>query len=190
LERIETMETFEGNLVRLDPIDSDSESELINSWFEDGEFFRLLDERLTKIPTVDTTKEFIERINKEGFIFGIRTRKELSLIGFVALGNINSSTREAWVGIAIGDRGYQGRGYGADAMNIIVRFAFLELNLNRISLDVFEYNNRGIRSYEKVGFKLEGRERESIYRDGKWWDTLYMGILRKDWEEKRTAVNR
>jgi RimJ/RimL family protein N-acetyltransferase len=190
LERIETMETFEGNLVRLDPIDCDSESELINSWFEDGEFFRLLDERLTKIPTVDTTKKFIEKINNEGFIFGIRTRKELSLIGFVALGNINSSTREAWVGIAIGDRGYQGRGYGADAMNIIVRFAFLELNLNRISLDVFQYNNRGIRSYEKVGFKLEGRERESIYRDGKWWDTLYMGILRKDWEEKRTAVNR
>lgn len=184
------METFEGNLVRLDPIDSDSESELINRWFGDGDFIRLLDERLAKIPTIENTKEFIEKINKEGFIFGIRTRKELSLIGFVALGNINSPAREAWVGIAIGDRGDQGRGYGTDAMNVVIKFAFLELNLNRISLDVFGYNKRGIRSYEKVGFMLEGRERESIYRDGKWWDTLYMGILRKDWEEKRIAVNR
>ncbi len=184
------METFEGNLVRLDPIDSTSELELINRWFEDGEFFRLLDERVAKIPTVENTKEFIEKIDKEGFIFGIHSRKDLTLIGFVGLGLINFYAREAWVGIAIGDRGNQGRGYGTDAMNVIVRFAFLELNLNRISLDVFEYNNRGLRAYEKAGFKLEGRERESIYRDGKWWDTLYMGILRKDWEEKKAAVNR
>jgi RimJ/RimL family protein N-acetyltransferase len=163
---------------------------LINRWFEDGELFRLLDERVAKIPTVENTKEFIEKINKEGFIFGIHSRKDLTLIGFVGLGLINFYAREAWVGISIGDHGDQGRGYGTDAMNVIVRFAYFELNLNRISLNVFKYNNRGIKAYEKAGFKLEGRERESICRDGKWCDTLYMGILRKDWEEKRTAVNR
>jgi RimJ/RimL family protein N-acetyltransferase len=184
------METYEGNLVRLDPIDSETEWDFINRWVEDGNFFQLLDDRLVKIPTVENTKEFIEKIDKEGFIFGIHSRKDLTLIGFVGLGIINFYAREAWVGIAIGDHRNQGRWYGTDAMNVMVRFAFVELNLNRISLDVFEYNNRGIRSYEKVGFKLEGRERESVYRDGRWWDTLYMGILRKDWEENRTAVNR
>jgi RimJ/RimL family protein N-acetyltransferase len=114
----------------------------------------------------------------------------LTLIGIVGLGALNLYAREAWVGIAIGDRAEQGRGYENDVLNVIVRFAFLELNLNRISLGVFEYNNRVLSVYEKAGFKLEGRERESIYRDGKWWDSLYSGILRKDWEELRTAVNR
>jgi RimJ/RimL family protein N-acetyltransferase len=187
---MEQMETFEGNLVRLDPFDSDSESELINHWVEEGDFLQLLDDRLAKNPTVENTKEFIEKIDKEGFIFGIHRRKDLTLIGFVGLGALNLYAREAWVGIAIGDRAEQGRGYENDVLNVIVRFAFLELNLNRISLGVFEYNNRVLRAYEKAGFKLEGRERESIYRDGKWWDSLYSGILRKDWEELMTAVNR
>ena len=69
------METYEGNLVRLDPIDSETEWDFINRWVEDGNFFQLLDDRLVKIPTVENTKEFIEKIDKEGFIFGIHSRK-------------------------------------------------------------------------------------------------------------------
>jgi len=58
----------------------------------------------------------------------------------------------------------------------------MELNLHRVSLDVFEYNPRAIRSYEKVGFKHEGRVRQALNRDGRRWDILYMGILREEWE--------
>jgi RimJ/RimL family protein N-acetyltransferase len=66
---------------------------------------------------------------------------------------------------------------------IILRFAFTELNLRRVTLTVFEYNPRAIRSYEKAGFHHEGRLRGVLLRDGKRWDMLYMGILAEDWKE-------
>jgi RimJ/RimL family protein N-acetyltransferase len=69
-------------------------------------------------------------------------------------------------------------------MNVILRFAFDELNLYRISLNVFEYNQRAIRSYEKVGFVVEGREREFLRRAGRCWDMIFMGILREEWAQK------
>ena len=64
---------------------------------------------------------------------------------------------------------------------LILRYAFLELNLQRVSLDVFDYNQRAIRSYEKAGFTLEGRQRGVLLREGKRWDLVYMGILREEW---------
>jgi RimJ/RimL family protein N-acetyltransferase len=68
-------------------------------------------------------------------------------------------------------------------MRLVLRFAFGELNLNRLTLDVFEYNPRAIRSYESAGFKHEGRGRGWLKRDGRRWDMVYMGILRSEWEE-------
>ena len=85
------------------------------------------------------------------------------------------------MGIGLGEREYWGKGYGTDAMKIILRYAFTELNLRRVTLDVFEYNQRGVRSYEKAGFVVEGRERGLILREGRRWDVIYMGILREDW---------
>lgn len=88
------------------------------------------------------------------------------------------------MGIGIGEREYWSKGYGTDAMNVILRFAFDELNLYRISLNVFEYNQRAIRSYEKVGFVVEGREREFLRRGGRRWDMIFMGLLREEWAQK------
>ena len=66
-------------------------------------------------------------------------------------------------------------------MNILLRYAFTELNLWRVSLGVFEYNPRAIRSYEKVGFQHEGRSRKHLNHEGKRWDIFFMGILRDEW---------
>jgi RimJ/RimL family protein N-acetyltransferase len=66
-------------------------------------------------------------------------------------------------------------------MNLIVQYGFLELNLRRISLGLHEYNPRALRSYEKAGFKLEGRLRGEVLREGRRYDALYMGILREEW---------
>ncbi len=63
-----------------------------------------------------------------------------------------------------------------------LRFAFTELNLRRVTLDVFEYNPRAMRSYEKAGFVVEGRMRGMLKREGKRWDLVFMGILRDEWE--------
>ncbi len=107
------------------------------------------------------------------------------MIGFLNLSGFNWTAREAWLGVGIGEREYWGKGYGTDAVNILLRFAFQELNLNRVSLDVFEYNERAVRSYEKLGFQHEGRLRQLLNRFDRRWDLIYMGILRQEWEQKQ-----
>ena len=92
-------------------------------------------------------------------------------------------SRDAFAGIGIGEREFWGKGYGSDAIQLLLRYAFTELNLQRVSLTVFEFNQRAQRSYEKVGFRLEGRQRQIMQREGRRWDILYMGILREDWME-------
>jgi RimJ/RimL family protein N-acetyltransferase len=68
-------------------------------------------------------------------------------------------------------------------MRLALGFAFMELNLHRVSLNVFEYNPRAVRSYEKAGFHVEGRQRQALLRNGKRWDAIEMGILREEWLE-------
>ena len=71
-------------------------------------------------------------------------------------------------------------------MNLLLRFAFTEVNLRRVTLAVFEYNPRAIRTYEKVGFRHEGRLRQFLNKEGRRWDMLFMGILREEWLERNT----
>ncbi len=104
------------------------------------------------------------------------------MIGDIGLDGIRWSQGDTFVGISINDREYWGKGYGTDAMRLILRFAFVELNLRRVTVNVFEYNPRAVSSYAKVGFKQEGRLRAYLNRDGRRWDVLYMGILREEWE--------
>jgi RimJ/RimL family protein N-acetyltransferase len=74
-------------------------------------------------------------------------------------------------------------------MNVLLRFAFTEVNLRRVTLSVFEYNPRAIRSYEKAGFRHEGRVRKALNKEGRRWDVLFMGILRDEWMEKNRIAS-
>nr|WP_206076217.1 GNAT family protein [Marinitoga lauensis] len=75
-------------------------------------------------------------------------------------------------------------GYGTEAMKLLVNFIFDEMNINKVKLHVFSFNKRAIRSYEKVGFKVEGVLREQIFREGKYHDEIIMGILRREWQKR------
>ena len=88
---------------------------------------------------------------------------------------------DAWVGIGIGERDFWSKGYGTDMMKVCLRYAFLELGMQRVALGLHAYNPRALRSYEKAGFQLEGRTRQDVLREGKRTDTLWMGILREEW---------
>ena len=83
--------------------------------------------------------------------------------------------------IGIGEEKFRSKGYGTDALRLILRYAFFELNLNRVGLDVISYNKRAVRAYEKVGFKVEGTMRESVLRDGHKYDRIIMSILRNEY---------
>jgi RimJ/RimL family protein N-acetyltransferase len=102
-------------------------------------------------------------------------------IGFVALFAIDYVRGNTWVGIGIGERDYWGKGCGTEAMRMAIRYAFVELNLHRVNLGVFEYNPRAQRAYEKAGFVYEGRSRQELHREGRRWDGIYMGVLRPEW---------
>ena len=97
--------------------------------------------------------------------------------------NIDWKNRKAVQGIFIGEKEYWGRGYGSDAIRALLGFAFREMNLHRVYLSVYDYNERAIRCYEKCGFRHEGRLRKARFSDGRYHDELMMGILREEFEE-------
>ena len=172
-----------GELVRLTAEDPETLARLVSQWSADSEYSRLLDWDPARRFSAKSAQKWFEKENEKDniHIFAIRTLDEDKIIGEIGLDGIRWTHRDAFVGIGLGDREYWGRGYGTDAMKVILRYAFLELNLYRVTLDVFEYNPRAISSYEKAGFIHEGRQRASLLREGRRWDVLYMGILRDEW---------
>lgn len=107
--------------------------------------------------------------------------KEGTHIGNTNLFEVKAEDRKAKLGIMIGERSCWSKGYGTDALMTLLRFAFEEMNLNRVELDVFDFNERGIAAYRKCGFVEEGRRRQALYRGGKYHDVLVMGVLRGEW---------
>jgi RimJ/RimL family protein N-acetyltransferase len=147
---------------------------------------RLLDTDPPRLHSTKAIKEWSEKeLDKatEMYWFAIRVLEDDRLLGDIILSVINWGSRESFVGIGIGEREFWGKGYGTDAMHLILRYAFAELNLRRVSLTVFEFNQRAVHSYEKAGFQLEGCQRQAMQREGCHWDILYMGILREEWME-------
>ena len=89
--------------------------------------------------------------------------------------------------ITIGETDAWGHGYGTEAARLMLWLAFERIGLHRVGLSVFAFNERAIRSYEKAGFRVEGRLREAIARDGRYWDEIQMGVLRDEWLVARAA---
>jgi RimJ/RimL family protein N-acetyltransferase len=112
-------------------------------------------------------------------IFAIETAEGVH-IGNISLGDLDWKNRSAALGIVIGEKEYWGRGYGGDATIALLGFAFNEMNLHRIYLHTYDFNQRAIRCYEKCGFRHEGRAREAHFTDGKYHDHLLMAILREE----------
>ena len=118
---------------------------------------------------------------RDRFIFGIETL-DGKLIGNLGLINIDWKNSQAVLGIVLGEKEYWGQGYGTDAIRALLSFAFTKMNLNRIRLSVFDYNERAQRCYRKCGFQLEGRLRQAHFSDGRYHDELVMGILREEFD--------
>ena len=96
--------------------------------------------------------------------------------GTIQLREINHRARRSLFSIIL-KPGAQGKGYGTDALRVLLRFAFDEMNLHKITLLVYENNESGRRLYEKVGFQYEGTLRQQIYRQGEYHNQLVYSIL-------------
>jgi RimJ/RimL family protein N-acetyltransferase len=177
---------YEGKLVRIATAEPEMMAEAFSRWGRNSEYIRLLDTDLLRNWSAKKAKEWfegsLEKDDPLDYTFLVRTLEEDKLIGFFGLW-VNWNNGEAWVGIGMGEPEFWGKGYGTDAMRLALRYAFHELNLRRVTLGVFEYNERAQKSYEKAGFVYEGRIREEIHRNGRHWDGILMGILRAEWEK-------
>ena len=182
---------FRGKFVHLTTEEPGARAKVEVQWQRDTEFHRLMDGDATRMESEHKLREWFEKHSEsdfkpERYSFSVRTLEEDKHIGFFALW-IDLVHNEAWVGIGIGDREFWGKGYGTDMMKLCLQYAFTELNVYRVSLGLHEYNPRALRSYEKAGFRLEGRTRKDLLREGKRYDSLWMGILREEWLQMQTG---
>ena len=173
---------LEGKLVRLRAIEP-GDAEPYYRWFNDQEVTRFL---ATRYPVSRAYEEaFIARRStndfSQGLMLAIET-KDGANIGNIGLHDPHPEHRTATLGIEIGEKEYWANGYGSDAIVTLLRFCFDEMNLNRVSLHVFEFNERALACYKKCGFQMEGRLRQQYYGEGRYWDVFVMGILRDEFE--------
>lgn len=176
------IQAYSGKHVRLALPDPEHDSELWTRWNQDSLYQQFSDSGPATLYTAKQIKEWMEKHMDELYSFSIRALEDDRLIGNVDLNGIDWVASSSCVGISIGERENWGKGYGTEAMNLILHFAFESLNMRRVWLEVFEYNQRAYQSYRKCGFQEEGRLRQWMLRGGERYDLIYMGILREEWE--------
>lgn len=135
--------------------------------------------RSVQVLTLAAEMDYLENVKDKEASFAIVANEngEEKLIGSISIMEINYTHRIGTLGIFIGDPEYRSKGYGAEAINLILEFAFRYMNLKNINLSVYDYNERAIKCYKKVGFKEYGRRRKSIFMNGKYYDRIFMDIL-------------
>lgn len=121
------------------------------------------------------------RQERRGFTFAVEDVSSERLIGGTGLFSLDWTSRSAEAGISIYNPEYWGKGFGEEALNLLLTFAFRDLNLNRVGLEVFDFNERAYKCYVKVGFKEMGRKRASRFINGKYHDSIVMDVLRDEW---------
>lgn len=135
----------------------------------------------SNILTESLDKEFIEKALKNGDkCFAIILLKNDELIGNCSIYRENDNARVAELGIFIGDEKFRNNGYGQEALNLLLDYGFNYLNLNSVYLSVFSFNDVAINCYKKISFKEAGRLRENYFLNGKYYDVVYMDILKRE----------
>lgn len=176
---------IEGRLVRLRPIGR-ADLPLLRRWFADPATVRHWGKPVPLVTEdqfeADLAGRFA-RFDETGY-FVIEVR-EGPVIGRIEFEGLSMESRSAEIMILIGEPAARGKGYGADALVAMLSYLFGERNLHRAGLTVLAWNERAIRSYEKVGFRVEGRLRDDLYRGGRYHDQIAMSILRPEFEAHR-----
>ncbi|HET9344656.1 MAG TPA: GNAT family protein [Candidatus Limnocylindrales bacterium] len=151
-------------------------------WYSDPEVARLTRYQDGPMRPEEIERFFASRaLGPESLSLAVHLRDSNRLIGTCALSQLDHENGSALYHITIGEKDCWGRGYGTEATRLMLDHAFGTLSLHRVGLSVFSFNERAIRSYLSCGFVTEGRAREAIWRDGRWWDEVTMSVLDSDW---------
>ncbi len=161
---------------------------VVSRWYRDPEVARLTRYQTRPMPREEVERFFQTRLlGPDSVAYAIHVRLTDRLIGLTTFSSLDPDNGSVLFHITLGERDVWGQGYGTEAASLMLAHAFERLGLHRVGLSVFSFNERAIRSYEKAGFRIEGRLRDAIARDGRYWDEIQMGALRPEWLERFTA---
>jgi RimJ/RimL family protein N-acetyltransferase len=184
---------FEAQDIRLGPIDHEKDPEVESKWTHDSEFMRLMKLKSVRPLAPALVKKGYEALekeikeNKNLFYFTIRARKDNRLLGKAVLEWIDWSNGNGYLRLGIGSGRDRDQGLGTQALGLLLRFAFAELNLFRVTVVVPEYCDAGIALVRKFSFVEEVRRRKAILRDDHVWDLLVFGLLHSEWVEQNNS---
>ena len=170
-----------GDRIYLSPRNTE-DLEKFTEWMND---FQITDYtgRSGMLVTLDSEKKYLEENSSPQATFVIVTLDKNEMIGTVGLERINNIHRTATLGIFIGNKEYWNNSYGTEAIRLILDYGFNYMNLHSVKLELMSFNERALKCYKKCGFKEAGRIRESRYINGKYYDTIFMDILKSEFKE-------
>ena len=151
-------------------------------WYSDPEVAELTRYQDGPMRADEIERFFAARaLGHDSLAMAIHIARTGRLIGSCAFSQLDSDNGSVLYHITIGEKDAWGQGYGTEATRMMLAHAFGTLGLHRVALSVFEFNERAIRSYLRVGFRIEGRSRQAIRRHGRWWDEVHMSVLDGEW---------
>jgi RimJ/RimL family protein N-acetyltransferase len=158
-------------------------------WYTDPEVARLTRYQEGPMRPAEIERFFAARVvGPDSLALAVHVKSTDRLIGSCAFSQLDGDNGSALYHITIGEKDAWGSGYGTEATRLMLRHAFETLRLHRVALSVFEFNERAIRSYRSCGFTVEGRSREAIWREGRWWDEITMSILEPEWRARQART--
>lgn len=165
----------------------DDDLQYMRQWVNDPDITANLSDNFLYPHSSYETESFFQTMAQgkaanKSFVIG--ARESLEYIGQIDLYKIDWKNRFASLAIVIGRKEYLGKGYGGEAIRMLQKFAFEELNLNRLELEAYEYNQSAHKCYVQCGFQEEGRYRNKIYKSGTYRDSIVMSILKHEYEHR------
>lgn len=175
---------LEGNAVTLRSITLEDAGSEYLSWLNDGEVTSGLE--TVAVPyTLNMLRDYITNIVADGnaFMFMVIEKKSGRPIGTAKVHNINKKNGTCNLGLMIGDKNSWGRGYGQDAYNTAIEFAFMQLGIRKIWEMAHANNAASLSMCKRAGFVEEGRLKEQVFSEGKYIDKVLLGLFAENWKK-------
>ena len=154
-------------------------------WYGDEEVWRLTSWMAEPMHRAAVERLFEDReVSSLDDSFAIHEEGEEEPIGIISLMNLSEANASADLSVIVGEAKDRDRGLGTEAIQVILRYAFEDLGLNRVGLSVFEFNEAAISTYENLGFQREGRMQGAVRRDGEYHDAILMRLLASEWRQR------
>ena len=181
---------FEAQDILFGPIDHEVHADIESRWTHDADFMNLMELQPARPLSPDMVRmqyaamEEQMDVQKNLYYFTIRAREDSRFIGKAMIEWVDWANGNGYLRLGIGEPEYRRKGYGSQAMSLLLDFAFEELELYRVTAVVPAYNEGAIRLFQKFGFMEELRRRNVLFHDGQVWDIIVFGLLNAEWREQ------